>query len=281
MKRLLMLLILPAVIMTACGAPDKGENKAEDKTVNESSNKSPEQAQSQAQSMVKTDPKPQKDSKVVARVNGVPIYQDELKGRPLQHLITEEVLYQKGLGLGLDEKYAEKVRDYKKQLIVHDLKTEILENLPPTKEVSDEEIQNYYDNNTERYTFVRMYEVGFADKNLGDEILGKVKSEEDLTEIVNAYVESGANVAGRDLGFNRKMVREFDSVELGSVTGVITKPDGSYSVIKIVEIKPIPLRQTERPIRRLLEAKRKGYANDNYANQIIEESGIEVEIIEN
>jgi len=84
MKRLLVLLILPAVIVAACGAPDKSEDKAENKTVNESSNKSPEQAQT----AIKIDPKPQRDSKVVARVNGVPIYQDELKGRPIQHLIT-------------------------------------------------------------------------------------------------------------------------------------------------------------------------------------------------
>ncbi len=277
MKKLLVLLILPAVIIAACGAPDKGEDKAENKTVNESSNKSPEQAQS----TLKIDPKPQRDSKVLARVNGVPIYEDELKGRPLQHLITEEVIYQKGLGLGLDEKYAEKVRDYNKQLIVHDLKMEVLENLPPTKEVSDEDIKTYYDNNPERYTFVRMHEVGFVDKKLGDEILAKVKSGEDLTEIVNAYVESGANVVGRDLGFNREMVKKFDTVELGSVTDIITKPDGSYGVIKIVEIKPIPIRQTERAIRQLLEAKRKSYANDNYANQIIEENGVEVEIIDN
>lgn len=277
MKRLLVLLILPAVIVAACGAPDKSEDKAENKTVNESSNKSPEQAQT----AIKIDPKPQRDSKVVARVNGVPIYQDELKGRPIQHLITEEVLYQKGLWLGLDEKYAEKVRDYKKQLIVHDLQADVLENLPPMKEVSDEEVQSYYDNNSEKYTFVRMQEVGFVDKNLGDEILRKMKSGEDLTEIVNGYAESGANVVGRDLGFNRAMVKEFDTVGLGSVSDIITKPDGSYSVIKIVEIKPIPLRQTERAIRSLLKAKRKSYANDNYANQIIEENNIKVEIIEN
>jgi len=191
------------------------------------------------------------------------------------------VLYQKGLWLGLDEKYAEKVRDYKKQLIVHDLQADVLENLPPMKEVSDEEVQSYYDNNSEKYTFVRMQEVGFVDKNLGDEILRKMKSGEDLTEIVNGYAESGANVVGRDLGFNRAMVKEFDTVGLGSVSDIITKPDGSYSVIKIVEIKPIPLRQTERAIRSLLKAKRKSYANDNYANQIIEENNIKVEIIEN
>lgn len=277
MKKLLLLLILPLTVVIACGTPDKSEEKAENNTVNESNNKPADQAQS----TLKIDPKPKRDSKVVARVNGVPIYEDELKGRPLQHLITEEVLYQKGLGLGLDEKYAQKIRDYNKQLIVHDLKTEVLENLPPAKEVSDEEIKAYYDNNPERYTFVRMHEVGFVDKNLGDEILGKMKSGEDITEIVNGYVESGANVVGRDLGFNREMVKEFDNIELGAVTDIITKPNGSYSVIKIVEIKPIPLHQTERAIRRLLEAKRKAHANDNYANQIIEENNVEVEIIDN
>ena len=270
MKRIIMLLILPAVLAAGCGT----QEKAQDKKAGESS----EQTEMQGQTGVKIDPKPQRDDKVVARVNGVPIYHDELKGRPVQHLISEEIIYQKGLGLGLDEKYAERMRDYQKQLIVHDLKMELLENQPPMKEISNEEIKSYYDSNPAKYTFVRMQEVGFTDKNLGDEILGKVKSGEDLTELVNSYVESGANVVGRDLGYNREMVKKFDVIELGAVTDVITKPDGSYGVIKIVEIKPIPLNQTERAIRRTLEAKRKSYAFDNYANQIVEENNIEIEI---
>ena len=159
------------------------------------------------------------------------------------------------------------------------MKSDILDQLPPTKEVSDEEILSYYEANPKKYTFVRMQEVGFADKNLGDEISEKMKSGEDLTEIVNSYTESGANVVGRDLGFSREMVKLFDTIELGAVTDVITKPNGSYSVVKIVEIKPIPLTQSERAIRRILESKRKTSAYNEYADTIIEENGVEVEVI--
>ena len=279
MKSLLILLMLPAFIMAACGAQEQAENNtaAEDKSATEPS----DHTQAQDSSGLEVDPKPKKNSPVVATVNGVPIYESELNGRPVQQLITDEVLYQKGLGDGLGDKYAEKIREYRKQLIVHEIKTNVLENQPPTKEVSDEEIKDYYDLNAERYSFVRMHEVGFTDKTLGDEILEKVKSGEDLTEIVNAYVEVGANVVGRDLGYNREMVKKFDALEVGSVTEILEKPDGSFGVIKIVEIKPIPLHQTERAIRRLLEAKRISAANENYANQIIQENGVEVDIMQN
>ena len=272
MKRLLVMLLVPAVITAACGA----ENKDQNTQVNEQDKTKTTQ---EGKSTLKIDPKPENDSKVVARVNGVPIYEDELRGKNLQRLINDEVLYQKGLGSGLGEKYAQKVRDYRKHLIVNDMKSELFENAPPEKEISDEEIQTYYDNNPQKYTFVRMQEVGFADKGLGDEILGKMKSGEDLSEIVNAYAESGANVVGRNLGFDREMLQKFDSIELGSVTEVLTKPDGTYSVIKIVEVKPIPLHQAKSSIRTQLEAKRKRQANEEYANQIIEENSIEIEIV--
>ena len=273
MNKLLVTLLLSAAFIAGCGESDK------EKGVN--ANGESEQITAGGDSTLGVDPKLEREGKVVARVNGVPIYEDELKGRPVQHFITEEVLYQKGLGLGLDAKYAEKIRDYKKHLIVHDLKTGILEDLPPTKEVSDEEIQSYYDMNPAKYTFVRMREIAFVDKSLGDEIYNKVKNGEDLADIVDSYTKSGANVAGKDLGYNRGMLNRFDTMEVGSVTEIISKPDGTYSVIKIVEIKPIPLHQSERAIRHILQAKRKSFAHDKYAREIIRENNMEIEIVNN
>jgi len=272
MNKLLVILLMSVAFTAGCGQSD---NKNGD-NVNDQS----KQSAAEESGKLIVDPKPQSESKVVARVNGVPIYEDELNGRPVQHMVTEEILYQKGLGLGIDEKYAQKLRDYKKHLIVSDIKSNVLEEMPAAKEVSDEEIQSYYENNPRKYTFFRMQEVAFADKGLGDEIQSRVKGGEDLTEIVNSYTQSGANVVGKDLGYNKELLSQFGTFEVGSVTGVISKPDGTYSVVKIVEIKPIPLDQSERAIRHLLEAKRKAYTQDDYASQIAEESGIKIEILD-
>lgn len=271
MKRLLAVLIMPALIVAACGGQDKPESKAQNESERAGTDNGP--------GGLRSDPKPERNTDVVAIVNGIAIYKDELKGRPVKDLISEEVIYQKGLGMGLEDKYTQKLRDYRKQLIVNDIRSDILDGLPPSKEVSDEEIQGYYNNNPLKYNFVRMHEIGFSDEGLGEEILTKVKSGEDPAEIANSYSESGANVLSRDLGYSREMLKHFNDVEVGAVTEIITKPNGSYSVIKIIEIKPIPLRQSERAIRRLLEAKRKTAAYNDYADQIVEESGIEIEIV--
>lgn len=273
MNKLLVMLLLSAAFIAACG--QSGDN--EEANVKDDSS----QSTAEGDDALKIDPRPEREGKVVARVNGVPIYEDELKGRPVQYLITDEILYQKGLGLGLDAKYADTIRDYKKHLVVHDIRTGILEDLPPTKEVSDEEIESYYESYPAKYSFVRIHEVAFVDKSLGDEIYNKVKNGEDLTEIVNAYTESGANVVGKDLGYNRELLNQFDTIEVGSVSDVLSKPDGTYSVIKIVEIKPIPLYQAERGIRQLLEAKRKTFAQNRYANEIVKENNIKIEIMDN
>lgn len=271
MKSLWAILILPAFIIVGCGTQEQPENEPEAKNEQKSA--------AEVQTALKTDPKPERQTQVVATVNGIPIYQDELKGRQVKDLVSDEVLYQKGLALGLDEKFTQKLRDYRKQLIVNDMKSDILEDLPAEKVVSDEEVQQYYDNNKAKYSFVRMYEIGFSDEGLGEEIAGKLEEGEDPSEIADSYSETGANVLGRDLGYSKEMLKHFRNIEVGAVTEVITKPNGTYSIIKIVEMKPIPLRQSERAIKRILEAKRKTTAYNAYADQIIEENNVEIDIV--
>lgn len=273
MKRLLAILILPAFIVIGCGTEQQPEN--EPKTDNE-----PKSADN-TQTGLKTDPKPEMSTEVVATVNGVPIYREELKGRPVKDLISEEIIYQKGLGLGLEDKFTQKLRNYRKQLIVNDLKSDILEELPAAKEVSDEEILQYYEDNQPKYSFVRMHELGFTDDGLGEDITKRLEAGEEASEIASSYSDSGVNVLNRDLGYSKEMLKYFNNIEVGAVTEVITKPDGSYSIVKIVEIKPIPLRQSERAIKRILEAKRKTNAYNAYADKIIQENGVEIEMVGN
>jgi len=199
---------------------------------------------------------PERVGKVIARVNGQPIYEDDLNGKTLEHVITEEIIYQEGIRQGIDKQYRYKLRDYERRLIINVIKQSILENVEPTKPISNEQIQSYYELNKDNYSHVRIHEISFADSNFGNEIKDKAKSGEELQTIANSYPDLEITV--NDIGFNRDMAKHFKTREVGTVSEVIQKPDGTFSVLKIVEIRDIPFNRSSNSIKHILRAQKRG-----------------------
>ncbi|MEQ9618262.1 MAG: hypothetical protein RIG61_03700 [Deltaproteobacteria bacterium] len=281
MKRIIPLLLLTVMFSFACSQPEESENSTttnSENTVEVQQKDSAEKQQTDAQTenQIKR-VKPEKKGKVVARVNGVPIYEDEINGKSLNSAITDEILYQEGLKRGLDEKYEDRVMEYQMSLVVRDMKSRILGDLPPTKEVSNEEIEEYYEANKDKYMNIKMEEINFSDKEKSEEIKKMVGDGKDFKEIESQYPES--DVKFNDLGYNKKLMRYFDTKEVGAVTEVIEKGDGTYSVLKIVEIKEIPTHQVRNSIKHSLEARAKAQAYNDFAEKIKEESSVNIEII--
>ena len=220
---------------------------------------------------------PERTGKVLARVNGSPIYEDDLKGKTLDAVITDEIIYQVGLKQGLDSEIQDKVNQYQRVLVVGREKDKMLENAPPTKDVSDEQIQQYYDMNKDRYTYFRIHEITFPNANIGIEIKDKAEKGEDLQDIANSYPDQAVTVT--DIGFNRSMIQKFNTKEVGSISEVIQKPNGTFSVLKIVDTKDIPLSTSKKSIRNSLEAKSQARFVDSQAKQAAKENNIEIEIV--
>jgi len=221
---------------------------------------------------------PEKEGTVIARVNGQPIYEDALTKEDLEYAITEEIIYQEGLRQGLNKRDRDRVRNYEKKLIIRGTKQKILENVEPEKAVSKEEIKNYYESNKDKYTHVRIHEISFPDSSLGNEIRDRAKSGEELQTIANSYPDLG--MAVQDLGYNKNIAQNFQTLEVGSVSEVTQKPDGTFSVLKIVETKDIPFKVSKKSIRHLLEAKRRAEKYNDYARKIAEENNMTIEIVE-
>jgi len=158
------------------------------------------------------------------------------------------------------------------------MKQRIRENAEPEKGISNEEIENYYESNKDKYTNVRLYEISFPDSNLGDEIIEKAKGEKELQNIANSYPDLAINI--NDIAYNRSMDQHFKTREVGTVSEVIQKPDGTFSVLKIVEIKDIPFNASKKPIKHILEAQQKARMFDDYAQKTAEENNMTIEIVE-
>ena len=221
---------------------------------------------------------PEVRGKVLARVNGQAIYEDDLKGYNLEYVVTEEIIYQEGIRQGIDKQYRYKLRDLERRLIINVIKQSILENAEPTKPISNELIQSYYELNKDKYSHVRIHEISFADSNFGNEIKDKAKSGEELQTIANSYPDLEITV--NDIGFNRNMAKHFKTREVGTVSEVIQKPDGTFSVLKIVEIRDIPLNISRRTIKHILKALQKARLFDTYARGVARENNMTIDIIE-
>jgi len=217
--------------------------------------------------------------KVVARVNGRPIYEDELKGRPLETVIDYEILYEAGLKQGLDKKVEKAVEDYRKRLILTALQKEIMNNLPKEENVSDEEIEKYYKENESKYRYLRIKEIAVEDKNLAEEIHKRALKGEDFEKIASDYSKSGTRITVRDLRFNIKYNDFFSGKDVGSVSEVVQEGN-QFKILKLTEIKEIQHYKVMEAIRHTILAKRKAQAVHEFAEKFKNENKIEVEILE-
>lgn len=262
LRKLFLLLIF--MVLVGCNQSDTN-NTTENKDTPES------QAQNSAQ-------EPQRDGKIIARVNGAPIYEDDLNGRNRDFVITEEIIYQVGLQQGVDEDIQKQVKSYEKMLIIKKAKQSMRENMEPAKPISEEEILEHYERNKNRYTHVRIHEISVPDVNVGLEVKEKAEAGEDLQDIANSYPDLVITVT--DMGFDRELAQKFDNREVGSVSEVIQKPNGTFSVLKIVDSKEIPLTASKNSIKHGLESKRLGELFNTQARKLAEENNITIERID-
>lgn len=265
MKKTIPVLLTVLLLLSACG--QSGTKESADKSGN--TNQEPASY------------KPESSSKVVARVNGVPIYEDELNGRPVDSLVTDEILYQEGLKEGLEKKFQNKIREYQMTLVVREIKNRVIDKMPLEEEITDKDLRDYYNSvKDSKYTTYRIEEINFQDEKQGEQIIKMAKEGKSFEDIAKSLSNAESQVTAKDLGFNKDMKIYFESREVGSISNVVNKKDGAFSVLKITEAKETPYNSVKNTIKYVIEAKRKGAAYDQAAKEIAKENGFTVEIVD-
>jgi len=218
------------------------------------------------------------DKKIVARVNGRPIYEGALKGRPLEEVIDYEILYEVGLKQGLDKKFEGDVEEYRKRLIVTSLQKDILAN-QPKEEITEQEIKEYYKQNEDKFKIMSFEQIVVEDQNLANEIHKRAVNGEDFKKIASDYSGSEANVRIQDLRFNRRYNERFIGKEIGSVSEII-QDRNKLIILKLTEVKEIPLEKTKQAAQLSIRALKRTQAIHNFAEKSRDENNIKVETLE-
>jgi len=94
---------------------------------------------------------------LLATVNGKSIYKEDLGSKSLDTAINYEVLYQIGLKNGVDKMFEENIENYKRKLVLTQMITKIMAGVPDT-EVTDEQINTYYNDYITKYSYLDVIE---------------------------------------------------------------------------------------------------------------------------
>lgn len=219
-------------------------------------------------------------TKIVAKVNGRPIYQDDLKGITLDDAIADEILYERGLKQGLDQKFQKQIEDFKKRIVLDDMKKQLSYTIPK-QTVSSEEIEKYYHENKSHYAYLRVKQISVDNKKVAEEIYKKLKEGEDIDKIKSAYASKNkAKVLVSESNVGKAYNRYFDNYALNSVSEII--PYGNdYKILKIVEVKVVPLSnvRVQASIKSNLKAQKEKQIVQDIAEKIKKEDNVKVEMI--
>ena len=238
----------------------------------------------------------------LVRINNVPISLEEFRQmsehQPLEgkmrllnekglrdfldnYVITREVLYQEGKKRGLDKNkdIVMKVEDFRRAMVIDTLLEEILKG---KSEVSNDEVQKYYQENQDRFTEpleIKIRHIIVTSELTLREVLTSLSRGESFEKIASTYNVDKSREDGGNLGYIRRgqLAPSFSQFEemafslrkKGEISEVVKTPIG-YHLIQLLETRGTSLRpfdQVKEKIRVFLQAKKKQDAYLGYVKE--------------
>jgi peptidyl-prolyl cis-trans isomerase C len=215
--------------------------------------------------------KPEPAGKIIAKVNGTPITEEDLsfrlpsahgqrrpsgnQQRALDDVITEELLYQQGLKVGLDNEpgYRAQIAKLEHQLAIAK-RTEMTRRVYNTQvaakvEITHADAKSYYDQNADQITTeLHLGVIPFNNKEGAEEALQKIRGGATFESIARSVMGSQVS-AGRepwDLGFLSWDQIPFDFADAvyrlkpGEVSDVVSSQRTGYQVFKLFGVRKNP-----------------------------------------
>lgn len=219
------------------------------------------------------------DKKIVATVNGRPIYKENIEGRKVENVVFEEILYEDALIKGLDKQYEKQIEKYKKILILRGIRKEIRSTLPK-ENPTDKEIEDFYNQHESRYTKLKVVLLSVNNKNIAEKIHKSAIKGEDFEKISSDYSDSGVKVSPKAFFLTSNKNNYFNSFETGTVSDIINQENGNFLIYKIVDVVKLPPLRVKASIINSLLTQKKLQALRELAEKAKQEHDIKVEIIQ-
>lgn len=211
------------------------------------------------------------NNKILAKVNGNAITEQDLikamarfpkenqqyfaseegKSQLLDQLISFELMHNYANAENLEEsaEYKEQLEVLKKDLLIQAAVKKVLDNV----QVSEEELKNFYDNNTEMLKgqeSVSAKHILVESEEKAKEIKEKIENGLSFEEAAGEFSTCPSSAQGGDLGaFTRgRMVPEFEDAAFDLEVGMVSEPvktQFGYHLIKVEEKVPAEVKSFE------------------------------------
>jgi peptidyl-prolyl cis-trans isomerase C len=188
------------------------------------------------------------------------------------YVVTREVLYQEAKKKGLDKKkeILAKVEDFKRAMVIDAL---LEEELRRKDEVSDGEVQKYYQENQNQFTEPREVKIRHIVVNsepLLKEVLTKLSQGESFEKLASTYNVDRTREDGGNIGWIKRgqlspaLVQyeegAFSLRKKGEMSNVVKTPVGWYYILRLEDTRGTvvqPLDQVKEKIRFFLQTKKR------------------------
>ena len=237
---------------------------------------------------------PERDKTVVAKVNDAPIYKyklDKSLENPLREAIVAEVLLQEAIKKGYRKDFSNADLEdpkVKRQLMKYNyaatnlLRTEIIQNVNVNKKVTDKEINDYYNKNINKYTYVATlkYTVD-ADEQTSKKVRGMLVGGSSVSDIRDKYSDQGLKISVEEkkMTNNPIILDNLDVVEVGAISKPI-RFAGKYDIYKVTAIKKVEINKIKSSLKQNIKSLRKRDAIYNYVDNLIESDEYNVTVLE-
>lgn len=286
MKKILFALI-PAILLGCSEAPEKSTSE----TTKGQAPQEVVETKTQAQMAQKDKARPapnvseqtkmssEDQNKIVAKVNGKPILQKDLKGRPVRDVVNHEIIYQEGLSQGLDQDPAitELIEEYKKGLVTRAMTNKIIEESGALT-ASEQEISALYNEKIDNYTRLYVEQIITGSKAIAEEYQQRAAAGESFEDVSKYFETKKIKLAVAQTKIPRSLNKHFPNKKKGQVSPAV-KDGPNYKVMRVLKVQQIPLRSVSKSLEAEIMAHKRPKVIAEYANKTVQEKGIKVEIM--
>ncbi len=278
MYRLLSIMIIFAVAIS-CSQPDNKDKNTKETTETKEISDKPAVV----------------EKTVVAKVNEVPIYNTELDkslANPLKEAIVNKVLLQEAKNKGLFEGDLSDVdlsdpkikREYvsKRFAVLQAMRRDILQNVNVNKKITDQEINDYYNKNINKYTYVKTLKYTVqADEPTANKIREQLVGGSTVNDIRDEYSDSDIKIVVEEKKLTNEplVLDSFDVIEIGAI-GKPIRFAGNYDIFKISEIKKVDPDKIKTALKQNIKSIRKQDAIYNHVDNLIKSDNYNVTVLE-
>lgn len=269
----LLFFIFAFAIVGCRQAEENGKTSTEKEAKTEQTTETTESTTDQDQADTTVD----ESKTVVAKVNGVPIYREDLRGFDVQKAIQKELLYQYGKDNGyLDDRIKERVANFEQSLVISKVKIDAIKDYMALNPVTAEELDQEYQKDKKEFIYLKLNEVEVTDKAIAEKIHSEAKAGGNLKDIAAKYDESQVKFQEMDRS-TKRFNRFFKELKPGAVSELINN-EGKYYIYKVADTNQLPTPDVKRRLRLEKEAEKKRKAINNLVEKIKQTGDYKVEM---